>query len=75
MKQYKKWISISAVFVVIAVIILGGYMWQQSKLNRSLSIIYIPKTVDGTNDFWTSLISGTRMAAKEYNACLLYTSL
>ena len=31
-------------------------------------MIYIPKTVDGTNDFWTSLIQGTRMAAKEYNS-------
>ena len=29
---------------------------------------YIPKVVDGTNDFWTSLIQGAEMAAKEYNA-------
>lgn len=68
MKHYKKWITICAVFALIAMIILGGYTWQQNRLNRSLSLIYIPKTVDGTNDFWTSLISGTRMAAKEYNA-------
>ena len=31
-------------------------------------MIYIPKVVDGTNDFWTSLIQGAEMAAKEYNA-------
>ena len=29
---------------------------------------YIPKVVDGSNDFWTSLIQGAEMAAKEYNA-------
>ena len=29
--------------------------------------IYIPKTEDATNDFWTSLIEGTKSAAKECN--------
>lgn len=70
MKHYKKWIMICAVLVLSVVIVVGGYSLHQRKMNRSLSLIYIPKTVDGTNDFWTSLISGTRMAAKEYNAQL-----
>ena len=35
---------------------------------RKLSLIYIPKVVDGTNDFWKSVILGAKMAAKEYNA-------
>ena len=45
--------------------------------NKSYSLIYIPKVVDGTNDFWTSLILGTEMAAKEYRdaptAVILHT--
>lgn len=35
---------------------------------KKWSLIYIPKTEDGTNDFWTSLLAGTRNAAREYNA-------
>lgn len=35
--------------------------------NPELSIIYIPKTQDATNDFWTTLVSGANMAAEEYN--------
>ena len=31
-------------------------------------MIYIPKIRDDTNDFWTSVISGCRMAAEEYNS-------
>lgn len=68
MRHYKKWIMISAAVVMAAVLVIGGYSFQHNKKNRNLSLIYIPKIVDGSNDFWTSLISGTRMAAKEYNA-------
>lgn len=39
-----------------------------------LSVIYIPKTQDATNDFWTTLISGTEMAAEEYNVNLTILS-
>lgn len=68
MKHFKKWIMICVVLALAVILVVGGYSWNQRKMNRSLSLIYVPKTVDGTNDFWTSLISGTRMAAKEYNA-------
>ena len=33
-----------------------------------MSLVYIPKVEDSTNDFWKALILGTKMAAKEYNA-------
>ena len=35
---------------------------------RELRLVYIPKTVDGTNDFWTYMIEGCRRAAGDYNA-------
>lgn len=49
---------------------IGGAAWyRQRKLEeRRLSLVYIPKVEDSTNDFWKTLILGTKMAAKEYNA-------
>ena len=68
MKKYRKWLSICLVLCVAAGI-MGGCWYRQKVIEeRKLSLIYIPKVVDGTNDFWKALILGARMAAKEYNA-------
>ena len=68
MKKYRKWLSICLVFCVAAGI-MGGCLYRQKVIEeRKLSLIYIPKVVDGTNDFWKALILGAKMAAKEYNA-------
>lgn len=56
--------------MLAAILVIGGYQRKQQVNKKVWSLIYVPKTEDGTNDFWTSLISGTRMAAKEYNADL-----
>lgn len=68
MKIKKKWLSICLVVCLIGGI--GGAAWyRQRKLEeRKLSLVYIPKVEDSTNDFWKALILGTKMAAKEYNA-------
>ena len=68
MKKRKKWMSICLVVCLIGGI--GGAAWyRQRKLEeRRLSLVYIPKVEDSTNDFWKALIRGTKMAAKEYNA-------
>lgn len=70
MKKRKQWIPVAAVILVAAV--AAGVVLYKSRTGSSeaWSLIYIPKTEDGTNDFWTSLISGTRMAAQDYNASL-----
>lgn len=52
----------------MAGLVAGIVYYKQVEEERKLSLIYIPKVVDGTNDFWTSLIQGAEMAAKEYNA-------
>ena len=64
----KKWLSIFLVVCLISGI--GGGIWYRQKRidERRLSLVYIPKVVDKTNDFWKALILGTRMAAQEYNA-------
>lgn len=68
MKKHKKWLSVCLVVCLIGG--LGGAVRYRHKIieERKLSLIYIPKVVDGTNDFWKSLILGAKMAAKEYNA-------
>lgn len=38
---------------------------------KKLRMIYIPKVIDETNDFWSSLISGARLAAEEYGVELI----
>ncbi|MDO4273499.1 MAG: substrate-binding domain-containing protein [Eubacteriales bacterium] len=68
MKQYKKWLRLGILLCLVGILVCAVSYWQQQKSSKRWELVYIPKTVDGTNDFWTSLISGTRMAAKEYNA-------
>lgn len=74
MKSKKKWIIFLILAGMIALSFAGIFYWKESRENKEISLIYIPKVVDGTNDFWTSLISGTRMAAKEYGVNLEVTA-
>ena len=68
MIKKKKWLSICLVVCLIGGI--GGAAWYRQKKieERRMSLVYIPKVDDSTNDFWKALILGTKMAAKEYNA-------
>lgn len=68
MIKKKKWLSICLVICLIGGI--GGAAWYRQKKieERRMSLVYIPKVEDSTNDFWKTLILGTKMAAKEYNA-------
>ena len=68
MSRYKKWVPVTVFLLLAAGALLIGYAQHQQKKSTPWSLIYIPKTEDGTNDFWTSLISGAKMAAKEYGA-------
>ena len=68
MIKKKKWLSICLVVCLIGGI--GGTAWYRQKKieERRMSLVYIPKVEDSTNDFWKALILGTKMAAQEYNA-------
>ena len=68
MIKKKKWLSICLVVCLIGGI--GSAAWYRQKKieERRMSLVYIPKVEDSTNDFWKALILGTKMAAKEYNA-------
>lgn len=67
MKTNKKWIALVVILLILTVICIRIACFGQNDTEKKRSMIYIPKTEDGTNDFWTSLISGTRNAAQEYN--------
>ena len=68
MKKYRKLLTAGVLICLVAGVAFGVHYYKQETEERELSLIYIPKVVDGTNDFWTSLIQGAEMAAKEYNA-------
>lgn len=70
MKKYKKWIAI--LLPLLAAAAMAGIFYYRNATGgeRRLSMIYIPKVVDDSNDFWSSLIQGTKMAAIEYNTDL-----
>lgn len=70
MKKQKKWLSILLMVCLVGGV--GSAVWYRQKKieERKLSLVYIPKVVDKTNDFWKALILGTRMAAQEYNASI-----
>ena len=67
MKKHRKLLTLGVVICLVAGLVAGIVYYKQVEEERKLSLIYIPKVVDGTNDFWTSLIQGAEMAAKEYN--------
>ena len=70
MIKKKKWLSIFLVVCLIGGIGCGIWYHQKRIDERRLSLVYIPKVVDKTNDFWKALILETRMAAQEYNAVI-----
>ena len=70
MKSHKKEIITVAILMAAAVAIFAGILKPEATQTKKCSLIYIPKIRDNTNDFWTSVISGCKMAAEEYESDL-----
>ena len=70
MKGHKKEIITVAILMAAAVVIFVGILKPEATQTKKCSLIYIPKIRDNTNDFWTSVISGCKMAAEEYESDL-----
>lgn len=68
MKGHKKVFIMAVVLIAASVVIFIGLLKPEATQTRKCSLIYIPKIRDDTNDFWTSVISGCRMAAEEYES-------
>lgn len=60
MKKRKQWLMLVCIALAVCLVSGGMLYIRQKNNNKKWSLIYIPKTEDGTNDFWTSLISGTK---------------
>lgn len=68
MKGHKKIFIMAVILIAASVVIFIGLLKPEATQTRKCSLIYIPKIRDDTNDFWTSVISGCRMAAEEYES-------
>ena len=70
MRKYRKVIIIIIILMAALLVAVTGLMSPGVTQTRGCSLIYIPKIKDDTNDFWSSLISGCKMAAEEYGSKL-----
>lgn len=67
-KVSNKTLSISLAVVVVFILAAAGLLLVNMDKKEPYTIIYVPKTIDETNGFWTSLIEGVKMGADEYGA-------
>ena len=70
MRKYRKVIIIIIILMAALLVAVTGLMSPGVTQTRECSLIYIQKIKDDTNDFWSSLISGCKMAAEEYGSKL-----
>ena len=56
---------------VCGLLLLNGILYSSGRgAERPKDIVLILKVIDATNDFWTGMIQGAEMAAKEYGVNL-----
>lgn len=70
MKKYKVIILIIFLSLCILVPLVYTIITNSLKTEVPVRIIYIPKIIDDTNEFWSALIGGAEMAAKEFSVDL-----
>lgn len=54
----------------LAAAVLAAFFLLRTHSEGTVRMIFIPKIIDSTNDFWTSVIAGANMGAKEYGVQL-----
>lgn len=70
--RYGKFLFSLLMAAVIAA--LGVQLYQTTQEKDQIKIIYIPKIIDDTNEFWSSVIEGAKAAAREYGIELELTA-
>lgn len=60
------------VYLILFTIVAGLFyqLYVETGEKKQIEIIYIPKIIDDTNEFWSSVIAGAEVAAKEYDVSL-----
>ncbi len=66
MKNHKKYLPLGILGIMGVLTAVLLYFNMYSKESEAHRIIYIPKIIDETSDFWTGLIEGVEMAAADY---------
>lgn len=70
MRKHKYLIIILFIVLCVAIPSVVIFVENHFKSEEPIKIIYIPKVIDDDNEFWSALIGGAYMAAKEYNVDL-----
>ena len=70
MSKRKKWalITVCCILGIFMGAVFGGVYHQKEE--KQISLMYIPKIIDESNDFWTALLAGVKTAAEEYGVHL-----
>lgn len=71
MKLNKRFLFPLIILSGILCITIFHFYRESGGKNKEINIIYIPKNLDQNNDFWTTLISGAKMAAEEHSVRLI----
>lgn len=70
MNHKKHWFSFGVISIIVFVMVGCVWLMKQGKEPENISMVYLPKIIDETNEFWTALIAGANTAAQEYNVKL-----
>lgn len=60
----------AAIFGILAVIGLAVFLSGRGVREEKKEIVLVLKVIDSSNDFWSAVIQGAEMAAKEYDVSL-----
>lgn len=66
MKMRKNGFMLAVLLLIAAVLAMAAFQIEEFNQSKTVKIVFIPKVLDRTNDFWMSMISGVENAAKEY---------
>lgn len=70
MSKRKKWMLITVVCSLGILMGMAVVFFHHRKEDKQISLMYIPKIIDESNDFWTALLAGVKTAADEYGVHL-----
>ena len=66
MKKKSRKLLLSAFILAAVLFVLFFAVRTAVQSDKAYRVIFIPKIIDDSNDFWTEVISGANMGAKEY---------
>ena len=71
-KKNKKVFTLVTLIISLTAVMffLYGFYHYEQKKEKPYKVIFIPKTIDSSNGFWTSLIAGAELGADEYGVDL-----